>query len=237
MNFSSPVDIKEFVKDNASKPYFQAIIEGIQDPDTSLITYHIILNHAQNFLKSNEFTSLAFYQLPEGTFKMALRLIYCSKNAQKCLDDVDVRVILECLGKKYDLLEGYLNFEECYKRMNNFGALLGFLLPLVEPIVKQRIIWLRLSDNKLTHLPASIRCFTELQKLYLEDNLLSAIPNDIIQLKKLRHVDISNNKFLTIPKNLEHIPKVYLRNNNRDLSWSKNVLAKNIFLVESLCMM
>lgn len=208
-DFVNSIDVKEFIKENATKPYFQSILETIQDPINSIIAYNSLLNHAKSFLMAPEFTPYVFSQIPEGSFKMALRLIYSSLNARRCLDDIDVGVILTALGKQYDVAEGYLNFEKCEQKMKNFGTLLGYIIPLIEPWTKRKIIWFRLSSNQLTSLTTSIRCLDELQKLYLDDNLLTSIPSEISQLKKLHHIDISKNRFTSIPQTIAHIPNIF----------------------------
>ena len=78
MQFLDPIHIKEFIKDNATKAYFQSMLESIQDPISSIVAHNGLLNHAKVFLTSPEFNPALFRSLPEGCFKMALRLIYAA---------------------------------------------------------------------------------------------------------------------------------------------------------------
>lgn len=131
-----------------------------------------------------------------------------STDSKKCFDDIDVRIILDRLSIDLLIKMGWVDFEGCSNKMNRFGTLLGFILPLIEPMMQMKVKLLRLEKNNLTQLPSSIRWLSSLEKLFMKDNSLSTLPQAITSLRKLNHVDISNNKFDTIPQFLAHVAKV-----------------------------
>lgn len=221
MQLSNPLDMKDFVKENAHKPYFQELLESIKDPVTSLIMHNRVLEHAKFCVSNPNFGPSVLRELNEGCFKMALRLVYSATKYGKCLDDIDVSVILRRLSNQLNTNAGFVDLEECDQGVRHFEGLLGFILPFLEPLIQKNVKILRISKNHLSNLPGSIRCLHNLEKLCINDNMLTALPVEMTQLPKLCYIDISRNKFVITPYNIAHVKTII---NNQSKSKANSLL-------------
>lgn len=214
MSFSSPVEIEKFVVAHADNILFQACLNSISNPVQSLIAHNHLMTHARRCIMNQHFSLAWFSPLPEGSFKMALRIMYCHENS-KCLDDVDAQSLIDKLNVAQNIEASYVNLEGCCDQIENFEGLLEFIIPLLEPLIKRHVCILRLSKNQLSTIPANIACLTQLQSLDLHTNKLSSLPDNMTQLQKLTFVNLSHNNFILKPKCLAHVPKVFLDDKNR----------------------
>lgn len=156
-----------------------------------------ILEDAQRFL-ANPNHKKCFTQLPEWTFKMAVRLMYTSKTDQQ-LDHLNVKAILQRLQNltndpKYGTTLDLSNLKAEFPELNQH---LYTIFALAEAFTQQHITNLVVTDNDLT----------EDEEFLLES---------ICHLKHLIKIDLSNNRFTDLPYfifNLTHLKKIKLNNN------------------------
>lgn len=86
-------------------------------------------------------------------------------------------------------------------------------LPRAEKVYK-----LRLDENNLTTLPATIGQLVNLQELSLDRNLLTTLPPEIGKLTNLQVLVLDKNKIKRLPReimNLRNLQKLYLNNYNQ----------------------
>ncbi|MBS1988146.1 hypothetical protein JST56_04090 [Candidatus Dependentiae bacterium] len=176
-----------------------------------------ILEDAQRFL-DNPNHKKRFTQLPEWTFKMAIRLIYTSKTEQQ-LDHLNVKAILQRLQNltnhhKYGITLDLSNLKAEFPEINQH---LYEIFALAEAFTQQHITNLIISNNELT-----------------EEFLLASI----CHLKHLIRIDLSNNKFTELPHfifTLADLKKIKLNNNNVRKAPHRNGLRYYLNGNEALC--
>ncbi|AMM52924.1 protein kinase [Rufibacter sp. DG15C] len=90
--------------------------------------------------------------------------------------------------------------------------MIGFKACQIETVPENSIPascrWLILTDNKITHLPASIGNCTQMQKLMLAGNRLQALPQELANCKNLELLRISANQLQQLPDWLFNLPKL-----------------------------
>ena len=79
---------------------------------------------------------------------------------------------------------------------------------LPEHALPKQTRWLILTDNKLTHLPDSIKELVHLQKLMLAGNDIRTLPPSIAQCRALELIRISANQLSEFPNALLTLPKL-----------------------------
>jgi Leucine-rich repeat (LRR) protein len=72
----------------------------------------------------------------------------------------------------------------------------------------QSIVFLDLSENKLTIVPQSIGALHSLKKLYLVDNQLTSLPNSIQNCINLTTLCLSDNPFTSLPEPLKYCTRL-----------------------------
>lgn len=129
----------------------------------------------------------------ESFYKMAVRLVF-AKDHKKNIDDK-----LDCLFF-INNIQSWVN-GQAYKIST---PLLGpnylqFVLPLLEPIIREPVKMLNLCRNNLRELPSTIEQLPNLEVLLLSDNKLSTLPDVIGKLGKLKLLDLCHNELIKLP--------------------------------------
>ncbi len=88
------------------------------------------------------------------------------------------------------------------------GFKANFIHSISEDALPQRLRWLILTQNKLSHLPKSIGNKTRLQKLMLAGNKLTALPYEMQLCTNLELLRISANQFTALPPWIWSLPKL-----------------------------
>ena len=115
-----------------------------------------------------------------------LRILFCSQNLFRHLPPV--------LGDCPSL------------RMVGFKA--NAIETVAEKSLSPSLRWLILTDNRISHLPASLGNCREMQKLMLSGNLLASLPEEMAQCSQLELLRLAANRFTELPSWLLALPRL-----------------------------